>query len=89
MPVVSLPIEEEARKESMNRPIEAKNEVEVAFERVVPPEESMTRAVVVTPAVGAATTWKRFRFEREEVAERVRTESGDVVPIPTLVAPAV
>ena len=89
VPVVSFPIEEEARKESMKRAMLAKNVVLVAFVSVVPPEESMTRAVVVAPAEGTATTWKRFRFESEEVAARVRTLRGEVVPMPTRVAPAV
>ena len=73
----------------MNLALVAKKEVEVAKGMVIPPVESIKKAVVVAPEEGAATTWKRFRFESEEVALSVRTESGEVVPIPTRVAPAV
>jgi hypothetical protein len=62
--------------------------VEVASRRVKPPVEERTRAVVVAPTDGTATTWRRLKFESEEVAEMVRTEKGEVVPKPVLETPA-
>jgi hypothetical protein len=55
------------------------NVVDVAFVMVVPPLESMRKAVVV-PVEGTATTWRRFKFESEEVAEMERTARGEEVP---------
>jgi glyoxylate utilization-related uncharacterized protein len=72
-PVVSVPVVRLENVLETALKIVVKNEVEVAFVRVVPPFESTNIAVVVAPAVGTATTWKRFRLESEDVAETVRT----------------
>jgi hypothetical protein len=89
VPVVKFPTDDEERKEFTKRPMVEKKFVLVALTMVVPPFESMTNAVVV-PVDGTATTWKRFTLEEtEEVAESVRTDSGEEVPMPTRVAPAV
>ena len=78
-PTVSFPILDEEKKESTKRPMFAKKEVEVAAVMVVPPFESMRKAVVV-PVDGTATIWKRLRLERDEVAEMESTDRGEEVP---------
>lgn len=87
VPIVALPIDEDDVYESTNLEFVAKNAVEEANGMVIPPFESMRNAVVVPPAVGIATTWNKFKFESDEVAETESTDSGDVVPMPTLCAP--
>jgi hypothetical protein len=82
VPTVSCPTEEEARNESMNLTLVAKRAEEVAFRKEIPPFEAMEKALVVAPAVGSANTEKSGRLESEEVAEMVRREAGEVVPIP-------
>jgi len=52
------------------------------------PEDRMVRAVVVAPAEASAKTENREKFEREEVAETVKMESGEVVPKPVRDTPA-
>lgn len=46
------------------------------------PFERTVKAVVVAPLVGSAKTERRERLESEEVAEMVRREAGEVVPMP-------
>jgi len=48
------------------------------------PPEVTVRAVVVALVLGSANIEKRGRLESEEVAEIVKTEIGEVVPIPKL-----
>ena len=61
--------------------------VEVAFRMVTPPVEAIEKGVVVAPPAPSATTWKRLRLDKEEVAEMVRTEKGEVVPKPVRETP--
>ena len=46
------------------------------------PFEVIVKAVVVAPADGSAKTERRERLERDEVAEMVRRDIGEVVPMP-------
>ena len=84
VPTERLPMEEEDKYESTILSWVEKKVVEVAFSMVMPPVEAMEKAVEVPPAVGSATTWKRVKLEREEVAETVSTARGEVVAMPTL-----
>ena len=60
----------------------------MALTMVMPPSEAITNAVEVAPLAASATTWKRLRLEREDVAETVRIAKGDEVPNPVLETPA-
>lgn len=82
-PVVMEPEVRAEKTEEAERRMLAKKLVEVALVKVVPPFESMTKAVVVAPAVGSAKTERSGRLLSEEVAEIVKREAGEVVPMPT------